>query len=83
MVAAARGLAPPLLKTLYHRLVPAPMVARIAGPPDAMPPYDWSRTTAFPLPTDQHGWIRINLSGRERLGIVPPEAYEQACAELE
>ena len=83
VVAAARGLAPPVLKTLYHRLAPAPMVARTAGPPDAMPPYDWSRTTAIPLPTDQHGWIRINLAGRERLGIVPPEAYERACADLE
>ena len=49
---AARALAPPFVKALYHRLVPASTVARIAGPPDAMPSYDWSRTTAFPLPTD-------------------------------
>ena len=82
-VAAARARAPAFVKALYHRLVPASTVARIAGPPDAMPAYDWSRTSAFPLPTDQHGWIRINLAGRERSGIVAAGAYEQVCDELE
>jgi predicted AlkP superfamily phosphohydrolase/phosphomutase len=48
-----------------------------------MPAYDWSRTRAFSLPTDQHGWIRINLLGREAQGIVPLNQYESTCEELE
>lgn len=43
---------------------------------------DWSRTRAFCLPTDLEGYVRINLQGREPEGIVPPEAYEDACDEL-
>src|SRR5207302_584462 len=41
------------------------------------------RTRAFSLPTDQHGWIRINLRGRERAGILPPQEYDAMCRELE
>jgi predicted AlkP superfamily phosphohydrolase/phosphomutase len=48
-----------------------------------LPLYDWSKTRAFALPTDQHGWIRINLLGRESQGIVPANCYEDLCAELE
>jgi predicted AlkP superfamily phosphohydrolase/phosphomutase len=47
-----------------------------------MPAYDWRRTRAFSLPTDQYGWIRINLRGREAEGIVSPDGYEGVCAEL-
>jgi predicted AlkP superfamily phosphohydrolase/phosphomutase len=35
---------------------------------------DWSRTRAYCLPTDLEGYIRINLKGREPLGIVEPGA---------
>ncbi len=48
-----------------------------------LPAYDWARTRAFSLPTDQHGWIRINLQGRERAGIVSPEQYDATCRQLE
>jgi predicted AlkP superfamily phosphohydrolase/phosphomutase len=44
---------------------------------------DWSRTSAFCLPTDLEGCIRINLKGREPHGVVEPGAqYEALCAEL-
>jgi predicted AlkP superfamily phosphohydrolase/phosphomutase len=44
---------------------------------------DWSRTTAFTLPTDLEGCIRINLRGREPQGVVEPGSqYEEVCAEL-
>jgi predicted AlkP superfamily phosphohydrolase/phosphomutase len=33
---------------------------------------DWSRTRAFALPTDKHGYVRLNLRGRERHGVVDP-----------
>ncbi len=32
--------------------------------------YDWSRTPAFPLLADLNGYIRFNLRGRERLGVL-------------
>jgi len=48
-----------------------------------LPPYDWRQTRAFALPTDQHGWIRINLRNRERDGIVAPEEYDSTCARVE
>jgi predicted AlkP superfamily phosphohydrolase/phosphomutase len=48
-----------------------------------MPAYDWNHTRAFSLPSDQHGWIRINLRGREWGGIVPVVQYEGLCRELE
>ena len=51
--------------------------------PTMLPAYDWRKTRAFSLPTDQYGWIRINLSGRESEGIVQLDEYENVCNELE
>jgi predicted AlkP superfamily phosphohydrolase/phosphomutase len=48
-----------------------------------LPAYDWQKTRAFSLPTDQYGWIRVNLIGRESQGIVAPDEYEKLCTELE
>jgi predicted AlkP superfamily phosphohydrolase/phosphomutase len=46
--------------------------------------YDWQTTPYFPLPMDQAGYIRINLKGREKNGIVEPgDKYEQLCTKLE
>jgi predicted AlkP superfamily phosphohydrolase/phosphomutase len=43
-------------------------------------PFDWSRTRAFHLPTDQLGYIRINLKGREPRGTVKPGSeYNDIC----
>jgi predicted AlkP superfamily phosphohydrolase/phosphomutase len=47
-----------------------------------LPLYDWAKTRAFSLPTDQYGWIRINLAGREAKGIVPVNEYEETCEQL-
>jgi predicted AlkP superfamily phosphohydrolase/phosphomutase len=33
----------------------------------------WQRTKAFVLPNDDAGYLRLNLRGRERDGIVAPE----------
>jgi predicted AlkP superfamily phosphohydrolase/phosphomutase len=70
------------LKKLYYKTLPATATHRLALP-TMLPLYDWSKTRAFALPTDQHGWIRINLIGRESEGIVPANLYEDTCAELE
>jgi predicted AlkP superfamily phosphohydrolase/phosphomutase len=70
------------LKKLYHRRLPQEVTHRLAQP-TMIPAYDWNRTRAFALPSDQHGWIRINLSGREAKGCVPIERYHETCREIE
>jgi len=43
----------------------------------------WSRMRAFALPSDDHGYIRVNLKGREPNGFVEPGAeYESVLSEL-
>jgi predicted AlkP superfamily phosphohydrolase/phosphomutase len=37
---------------------------------------DWSRTRAFTLRADLNGYIRFNVAGRERRGIVTPAEVE-------
>lgn len=43
---------------------------------------DWSRTEAFVAFCDLDGYIRINLRGRERDGIVPQERYGPLCERI-
>ena len=43
---------------------------------------DWSRTEAFVAFCDLDGYIRINLRGRERDGIVPQERYGLLCERI-
>ncbi len=72
---------PAPLKKLYYQLTP-PSATHALARPTMLPAYDWQNTRAFSLPTDQYGWIRINLMGRESQGIVPPGEYDQLCSEL-
>lgn len=44
---------------------------------------DWRRTAAFPLATDQHGWVRVNLVGREARGSLGEADYEGTCSRIE
>ena len=82
LFAQAKRHAPPILRKFYYRTVSRDATKALAAP-TMLPVYDWASTRAFSLPTDQHGWIRINLKGRERDGIVPRELYDQTCAEIE
>ena len=43
---------------------------------------DWSRAEAFVVFCDLDGYIRINLRGRERDGIVPLEMYRPLCVRI-
>ncbi len=43
----------------------------------------WPRMKAFALPSFSEGYIRINLRGRERDGIVEANDYERVCDEIE
>lgn len=82
LVAELRRRVPEPLRNLYRSTVPLPMRSRW-GKAQRMPAYDWSRTQAFCIPTDQYGWIRVNLSGRERDGIVAPADYDGLLDRIE
>lgn len=43
---------------------------------------DWSHTRAFAHPSDNQGYVRFNLRGREREGVVAPDDAEALCAEI-
>jgi predicted AlkP superfamily phosphohydrolase/phosphomutase len=44
---------------------------------------DWSRTKAFSMTADVHGYVRINLRGREAQGIVDPgKEYDRVCTQV-
>jgi predicted AlkP superfamily phosphohydrolase/phosphomutase len=42
----------------------------------------WSRMRCFALPSIAHGYIRINVRGREAQGLVAPGDYGAFCEEL-
>jgi predicted AlkP superfamily phosphohydrolase/phosphomutase len=44
--------------------------------------HDWPRTKYFTLPVDIHGFIRLNVKGREAEGIVEPDNMDAECAAL-
>lgn len=81
-LAMAKRYTPDFVKQLYYKTAPTSATLKLARP-FMWPIYDWKKTRAFSLPTDQHGWIRVNLQQREAEGIVAPENYEAVCGELE
>jgi predicted AlkP superfamily phosphohydrolase/phosphomutase len=43
---------------------------------------DWSRTRAIAVPGENIGYLRLNLRGRERHGIVDPAAADELMASI-
>jgi predicted AlkP superfamily phosphohydrolase/phosphomutase len=82
LIASAKRNSPSAVKKAYYKMLPPTTTHRIARP-TMLASYHWEHTRAFALPADQHGWVHINLKGREVKGIVPPEQYEEICQELE
>lgn len=82
LLAALKRRSPNLFRKLYYKSFPPATILRLARP-TMLPLHDWSRTRAFSLPSEQQGFIQINLRGREARGIVPVERYEETCQELE
>lgn len=81
LFAAAKRRAPSPIRSAYRRLVSHRAAHRIARS-TMVAPHDWSRTRAFALPSDQHGYVRVNLAGREAQGAVPESEYGAICDEL-
>ena len=82
VIASVKRSMPKVVKDIYYKTMPHATTQRLAQP-TMLPAYDWSNTRAFSLPSDQHGWIRINLCEREAKGIVPVAQYANVCSELE
>jgi predicted AlkP superfamily phosphohydrolase/phosphomutase len=80
--AALKRNAPDAIRRAWRSTAPPAVQNRVAQP-TLLLPLDWSRTRAFSLPTDQHGWVRINLAGREAEGIVPAGDYRTLCEAIE
>lgn len=80
--AGLKRASPAAFKKIYYHMAPRAITYQLAQS-TILPRYDWTQTRAFALPTDQHGWIRINLAGREAHGIVPADQYVETCARLE
>jgi hypothetical protein len=50
----------------------------------APPPWDWTRTQVFRLPSVGNSYLRVNLAGREPVGIVAPgDQYNALLAQIE
>ena len=81
LFAAAKRRSPQSLKKLYYGTMSQNVTRRLAQT-TMLPAYDWRRTRAFSLPTDQHGWIRLNVAGREAEGIISPEHYDETCEQI-
>lgn len=45
--------------------------------------HDWKRTRHFTMPMDHAAYLRVNLRGRERDGIVEEAEYADACVLLD
>jgi predicted AlkP superfamily phosphohydrolase/phosphomutase len=82
-VKVLRDVLPQELRKSLARMLPTTLRDKLAKRVD-MAAIDWLRTQAHCLVTDLEGCIRVNLKGREPLGIVEPgEAYERVCQAIE
>jgi predicted AlkP superfamily phosphohydrolase/phosphomutase len=59
-------------KLAVKRRLPQAILAALNKYKNSFPDLDWQKTRAFSLPTDRNSHIRINLRGREPMGIVEP-----------
>lgn len=65
------------------RLAPSRFFRSLRKAPD-LADVDWSKTSAFAIPSDHTGYLRVNLKGREPGGIVARgEEYESVLERLE
>ncbi|HEX2057073.1 MAG TPA: alkaline phosphatase family protein [Actinomycetota bacterium] len=67
------------LVPLAKRVLPRKLARRAKGRTFAA--IDWERTTAFASPIPQQG-VFVNVAGRERFGIVPPDKLDALKDEL-
>lgn len=77
-----RDLLPKDLRKSLARRLPASLRDKLGQRVDTAY-VDWSKTRAYCLPTDLEGYIRINLRGREPMGVVEPGSdYSKTIEDL-
>jgi len=82
---AVRSLAPPAIRARVKQRVPGPLRQRFRSQYlKALWGWDrWPEMRVFCTPTEDHGYIRVNLKGREPEGLVEPGTeYEKLLSEL-
>jgi len=83
LTSVLRGLVPERARNLVSRFLPFDVQARLLSEKFAAST-DWSRTTAYAPPGYYTGCVRVNLRGREPMGIVAPgEEYDALLTRLE
>jgi predicted AlkP superfamily phosphohydrolase/phosphomutase len=71
-------------KLLVKRRLPQAILAALNKKKNSFPDLDWRKTRVFSLPTDRNSHIRVNLRGREPMGIVEPGGeYDSLLDHLE
>jgi predicted AlkP superfamily phosphohydrolase/phosphomutase len=70
-----RAAVPPSARARVASLIPRRLALELTARLE-LRGHDWSRTKAFAHPADNQGYIRLNLRGRERDGVVEPADVE-------
>jgi len=76
-----RAAVPSWLRAAAARALPAAAVHELAARL-YLQGVDWSRTRAIALPGEHNGYVRLNVRGRERDGIVASEHVDDVLDEL-
>ena len=71
-----RAAIPPDLRAWVARILPDQWAMQLTARLE-MRGVDWTKTRAFMVPSGDCGYLRLNLSGRERDGIVDPKDADQ------
>ena len=76
-----RSAVPTSVRGEAARLLPRQAALKLTARLES-PKLDWSRIRAFAVPSDVQGFVRLNLRGREREGIVEPDDADELMNEL-
>jgi predicted AlkP superfamily phosphohydrolase/phosphomutase len=76
-----RWMSPELRERLAVRLLPEKVQLRLMSQ-QFRDGHDWTRTRVFATPSWTTGYIRVNLAGRERHGVVSPDDYDRLLDEV-
>jgi len=76
-----RAAIPPELRASVARMLPDDWAMQLTARLE-MRGMDWGKTRAFMVPSGDCGYLRLNLSGRERDGIVDPKEADQLLDQI-
>jgi predicted AlkP superfamily phosphohydrolase/phosphomutase len=76
-----RAAVPTSIRARVAQLIPDRLALELAARLD-LRGVQWDRTKAFMMPNDDAGYIRVNLRGRERDGIVEPREMESLLDDI-